>query len=342
MGGILLRLALVLTLTAACRASQLEMRSTPPGNRLAAGEHWADLGEVRLWYRVAGRGPYVVVSSVNWGAGTAYLQHADGIAPLERDYTMIYVNSRGTPPSSRPADARRMSTSHMVDDLEALRRYLGLPTVDLLGHSGGAMIVLGYAQRYAAHARKLLLVDGALLDAFPLPRTGEIIDSRRGDPRFAQAIARSDRPKFAPTDTGFTQYLADILPLYFHDPEKNLSTFARTLTNTIDYWTYVHNEAADKRTLMRQSHELHDITAQTLIIVGRSDFVCPPEASEQIARGVNGSTLVTFEQSGHMPWIEERERFFEVVRDFLRKPVTPQVRGGLNQRCDYSLPVCLE
>jgi hypothetical protein len=68
--------------------------------------------------------------------------------------------------------------------------------------------------------------------------------------------------------------------------------------------------------------------------------VCPVEASEQIARGVNGSSLVIFEQSGHMPWIEERGRFFEVVRDFLRKPVKPQIREGLGGRCDDRLPVC--
>jgi proline iminopeptidase len=315
-----MRMALVLALSASnvCIATQGAMRAPLPGERLKVGEHFADLGEVRLWYRVAGRGPFVLVSSVNWGAGSAYLQHADGIAPLERDFTMIYVNARGTPPSGRPSDVRRMSTSVMVDDIEKLRRYLNLPTLDLLGHSAGAMIVLGYAQRYPERARKLILLDGALLDKFPSPRTDEIIDKWRADPRYAHAIARSDQPAFAPTDAGFTQYLGDILPLYFHDPERFTTIFARTLTNPIDYWAYLHNDVADKEMPMPQSRELDRIAAQTLVIVGRSDFVCPVESSEQIARGIAGAKLEIFEHSGHMPWIEERSRFFSVVGAFLR------------------------
>ncbi|MEJ1962786.1 MAG: alpha/beta hydrolase [Gammaproteobacteria bacterium] len=290
----------------------------PPEGRLTSGEHTADLGDVRLWYKVAGRGPFVLASSVSWGLGSGYLAHAGGIAPLERHFTMIYVNSRGTPPSSRPADPTRMSTSLMVDDLERLRQYLKIERLDLLGHSAGAMIVLGYAERYPLHARKLVLLDGALLDTFPSRRTDEIIDGWRADPRYIRAIARSDHPEYPPTDAGFTQYLGDILPLYFRDPERFLPAFRRTLTNGVEYWANVHNDAADKLAPMPQSRELDRVTAKTLVIVGRADFVCPVEVAEQMARGIAGAKLVVFEKTGHMPWIEERTRFFRVVRGFLR------------------------
>lgn len=285
-------------------------------DRLAAGEHFADLGDVRLWYKVAGKGPYLVVSSVNWGAGTGYLQHPEGISPLERDFTLIYVNSRGTPPSSRPADATQMSTSIMVDDLERLRRYWNLPTLDLTGHSGGAMIALGYAERYPAQTCRLILLDGIPLDDYPSPRTKEILDSWRMDPRYEQAIAREKGSVDPPTDAGFAQYLGDILPLYFHYPARFLPVFKQTLSYQPSYWVARHNGKADE-VPMPQSKQLGRVTAKTLIIVGRYDFVCPVESSEQMARGIAGSKLVIFEQTGHMPWIEERDRFFKVVRDFM-------------------------
>jgi len=287
-------------------------------DRLAIGEHMADLGDVKLWYKVAGHGPRIIVSSVSWGAGSAYLQHPNGIAPLEQHFTLIYVNARGTPPSTRPSDETQMSTSVVADDLEKLRVYLNLPQVDLLGHSAGAMIVLGYAERYPEHARKLVLLDGAPLDTFPSPRLKEIIDSWRGDPRYAAAIARHDHSEFPPTDAGFSQYLADILPLYFRDPERYAPQFAQTMTKPMDYWASVHNDAADKLAPMPQSQLLGQVTAQTLVIVGRADFICPVEDSERIAQGIPGAKLVIFERSGHMVWIEERERFFNVVSDFLR------------------------
>ena len=287
-------------------------------NRLTAGEHRANLGDVTLWYRVAGRGPYLVVSSTNWGGGSGYLQHPKGIAPLEQHFTVIYLNSRGTPPSTRPADPARMSSSLMVDDIERMRRYWGLETLDLIGHSGGGMLVLGYAERYPARTRKLVLLDAEVMDIFPSPRMREIIDGWRADPRYTAAATRFDNEDIPPTDEGFTQYLGEILPLYFRDPEKNLPILAETLSYKLDYWVYEHNSAADQLAPMSQSKQLRRVTAKTLIIVGRADFICPVEMSETIARGIRRSKLVVFERTGHLPWIEEREKFFEVMFAFLR------------------------
>ena len=108
--GMLSRLCAVLVVlissVSACYAAQSTSDSVTREDvksRLAAGEHRADLGDVTLWYRVAGKGPYVVVSSTNWGGGSGYLQHPKGLAALEKDFTLIYLNSRGTPPSTSRA-----------------------------------------------------------------------------------------------------------------------------------------------------------------------------------------------------------------------------------------------
>jgi proline iminopeptidase len=44
-------------------------------------------------------------------------------------------------------------------------------------------------------------------------------------------------------------------------------------------------------------------------MVGRHDWICPVDQSEEIQRLVPGSELVVFEQSGHSPQTEEREAF---------------------------------
>ncbi len=323
-GAVLGRMCTAVTALLALNMSPVAARTVTIGahesaveSRLGNGEHFADLGDVKLWYRVAGHGPYVVVSSVNWGAGSLYLQAADGIRPLEKQFTMIYVNSRGTPPSTRPPDSGQMSTSLMVDDIESLRRHWGLDTLELLGHSGGGTIVLGYAERYPARTRKLVLLDAALFDRFPSPRTNQILEGWRKDPRYANAIKISDESDFPRTDAGFTHYLGGILPLYFHDPGRFLAVFERTLTNEVDYWVFEHNSAANEVTVLPQSKELGRVTAKTLVVVGRADFVCPVETSQAIAGGITGSRLVVFERTGHFPWIEERKRFFELVSAFL-------------------------
>ncbi len=84
--------------------------------RLAAGEHDAPVNDVQLHYTIAGHGPLVFVCSPGWGPGSLYLQR--GLAPLEEHFTLLFIDTRGSGKSSRPADVKRMSASDMADDIE--------------------------------------------------------------------------------------------------------------------------------------------------------------------------------------------------------------------------------
>jgi proline iminopeptidase len=55
-----------------------------------------------------------------------------------------------------------------------------------------------------------------------------------------------------------------------------------------------------------------------LVLAGRHDRTCPPEASQATAAGVPGAELHIFEQSGHMPFVEQPDEFLNVVREFLK------------------------
>jgi proline iminopeptidase len=62
---------------------------------------------------------------------------------------------------------------------------------------------------------------------------------------------------------------------------------------------------------------LAGIVAPTLVLGGRHDvFTAWPQA-HRIASRIPGAEVVVFEESGHFPWIEEPDRFFAVVRDWL-------------------------
>ena len=62
----------------------------------------------------------------------------------------------------------------------------------------------------------------------------------------------------------------------------------------------------------------HELNLPTLFICGRYDAATPEETT-RYHRLVDGSQLVILEQSSHSPFDEERERFMQVVRDFLRR-----------------------
>jgi pimeloyl-ACP methyl ester carboxylesterase len=64
---------------------------------------------------------------------------------------------------------------------------------------------------------------------------------------------------------------------------------------------------------------LSSIDVPVLIIANRGDKMVPPENAEEMARGIRGSKLVLFENTGHMPYLENHARVNEEIDGFLKK-----------------------
>jgi pimeloyl-ACP methyl ester carboxylesterase len=62
---------------------------------------------------------------------------------------------------------------------------------------------------------------------------------------------------------------------------------------------------------------LGDIRAPTLVCVGRFDPQAPVGCSQEPAQSIPGARLEIFENSGHYPFIEEREKFKAVISEFI-------------------------
>ena len=63
--------------------------------------------------------------------------------------------------------------------------------------------------------------------------------------------------------------------------------------------------------------KLPKIKIPTLVVAGRHDWVTPVSESELIAEAIPNSELVVFEESGHMPFIEEQTGFVDTVKRFV-------------------------
>lgn len=108
-----------------------------------------------LAYRTVGDGPPLVCVPGGPGQDSRYL---DDLGGLSARRTLVLLDNRGTGDSDAPADPASYRVDRLVDDLEALRRELGLARISLLGHSAGARAPVGYgpwgaaAQAHAAAA----------------------------------------------------------------------------------------------------------------------------------------------------------------------------------------------
>jgi proline iminopeptidase len=69
---------------------------------------------------------------------------------------------------------------------------------------------------------------------------------------------------------------------------------------------------------------LKEVRAPTLIVAGRYDPEAPLPCSEELSKGIPGSSLVIFEKSGHFPFIEEASLFSQTTDAFLKEENSDQ------------------
>jgi proline iminopeptidase len=286
----------------------------PVTSRLCAGEHEVVISGLKFRYWVCGNGPLLVVQAPGWGIGAGYLRH--GLAPLEKEFTLLLYDPRGNGSSSRPANELQMSTSEMVDDLEHLRQYWGLESISLLGHSSGGATAIGYAERYPEHLNKLILVDSSLPGYDSSTIFKGFIEARMGDKRYQSSIEQLRQP-IPHTDEAFLEHLVSLLPFYFYNPTKNVPLLLKTMTDAPSAWTFHASIKSDKWNPMEQLAAVSEVQASTLILVGAEDPFCPVAVSGRIHASIAGSKLIVLEETGHFPWIEQPHRFFACVRDHL-------------------------
>jgi pimeloyl-ACP methyl ester carboxylesterase len=63
-------------------------------------------------------------------------------------------------------------------------------------------------------------------------------------------------------------------------------------------------------------NRLGEICVPTLVVGGRHDEATP-EVTETVHRGIQGSEWIIFKKSGHLPHLEETQRYLIVLDRFL-------------------------
>jgi len=63
--------------------------------------------------------------------------------------------------------------------------------------------------------------------------------------------------------------------------------------------------------------KLSSIKVPTMIMVGKYDWVLPVSQSRYLAKHIPGAKLVLFQNSGHMVYMEEPDKFLRNVKEFL-------------------------
>ena len=283
---------------------------------------FAEVRGTRIYFDVEGMGlvpdgqrmgerPVALV--IHGGPGGDHSGFKPGFTPLAARMQLVYFDHRGQGRSAR-GNPERYTLDENVEDMEALRQHLGLGPIVSIGTSYGGMVAMAHAARYPDSVSHLVLIVTAAHSGF-IERAQAIV-RERGTPE-QQAVCETLWAGAFRTEEELRHYYAVMGPMYSRHYDAAAAVAGRQRT--------IHSPEALNRAFgpdgfLRRFDlrpELSHITAPTLVMAGRHDWICPPEFSEEIARLIPGADLRIFEHSSHSIRGDEPEAMVDAILGFV-------------------------
>jgi L-proline amide hydrolase len=282
---------------------------------------------VETWFRVSGdphaAGAPVIVLHGGPGAAHDYLV---SLVDLARDGRAVIHydqlgNGRSTHLPDRGADF--WTVELFVRELHNLVDALGVrDRHHVLGQSWGGFLAQEYALTQPRGLRSLVLANTAA--SFP-DFVSEANRLRADLPPEVDATLRrheeagtTDDPEYAEACMVF--YRRHVCRLDPWPPEvgEGFGWIDRdpTVYHTMNGPSEFHVIGSIKD--WQSKDRLASIDVPTLLVSGRYDEATP-RLQEALRDGIRGAEWVLFEESSHMPHLEERERYMQVVGEWLRR-----------------------
>ena len=277
------------------------------------------------WYRVVGdldAGPTPVVIC-HGGPGAAH-DYTEPIANLSRyGRGCVLYDQLGCGKSTHLPEAQAdfWTVELFKDELVDLTLHLGIAErYAVVGQSWGGMLAMEHALDHPQGLRALVVADSPA----SMPLWVEEANRLRGDlsPEVQETLTRHEEA--GTTDSAEYE---DAVRVYYDRhlcrvpwPDCVERSFAQIAEDPTVYHTMNGPSEFHCIGSLRTwdiTDRLHEITTPTLLVSGRHDEATP-HIVEQIQTRIPGAQWRLFEESSHMPHVEEPEAFLEIVQAFLK------------------------
>jgi proline iminopeptidase len=232
--------------------------------------------------------------------------------------TLVTLHPRGAGESDDAPDAD-YSLPAYAREVAALLDHLGRDRAIIFGHSHGGMIAQQFAIEFPQRVEKLILADTAASLGDFVADLDAAVARYRDQPWFPDAydaIRREWAGEYETADEMGDLWLREI-PFYFREWGEQHEAYRATrpaLPVRLDPLRQFNDREAPTMDLRPR---LARVEAPALVLVGRYDFITTPEMAADIARHLPHAQFVVFEQSGHLPFIEEPEAWRTTIRQFV-------------------------
>ncbi|MDP2028751.1 MAG: prolyl aminopeptidase [Thiobacillus sp.] len=288
----------------------------PPITPYASGMMNTD-GLHRIYWETSGNPDGIPVLFVHGGPGS-------GTSPKQRQffdparYRIILFDQRGCGRSTPHGELTDNTTPHLIADMEALRRELGIDSWLVFGGSWGSTLALAYAEAHPERCRGLVLrgiflcrkneidwflvgiraffpeAQRQLAEFIPEPERGDLLTA------YHQRLLNPDPTVHQPAAYQWATFEASCSSLL---PNPDLvSAFGSDKTalslSRIESHYFVNNIFLPDNSLLANVNRIRGIPA--IIVQGRYDAVCPIVSADELARAWPEARYVVVADAGHL------------------------------------------
>ncbi|CAM3305772.1 Alpha/beta hydrolase [Flavobacterium longum] len=281
----------------------------------AQTEGTIDSDGAKLHYRIFGSGQPVLI--INGGPGL----DSDGFVGLaqalsKNNQTIIY-DQRGTGKSTvKPINHSAISMDLMVNDIENLRKHLGIGQWVVLGHSFGGMLAAYYATKHPEQIAGLIFSSSGGIDLglrdYVNTRMNSLLTAAQRDSLqyWNRKLSAGDHSHTVRIGRGRA-----MAPAYVYRKEFAENIAQRLAQTNLDInrivWENleaIHFDCAGG---------LAYFNKPVLVLQGKND-VLEVKTAEKIHRAFKKSKLVLLDDCGHYGWLDAPTAYFSAIDQFLK------------------------
>ncbi|MFD1020685.1 alpha/beta fold hydrolase [Thalassobacillus hwangdonensis] len=256
---------------------------------------------VNLYYEDKGEGKPVIFIHGVWMTSRFFHKQ---IPYFSENYRTIAVDLRSHGKSPDVSYGNTVAT--YAQDLNVFIDKLGLKDVTLDGWSMGAFVIWEYLHQFGGSNLKATVIVDELASDFKWP-----------DFEIGAFDLHSLAGMMQGIQTDQEGLLRGFLPLMFKE-DLSEEELAWMLEETMKIPSSIAGAILFDQSVIDCRPYLSEIDVPTLLCFGREEKLIPVAAGEHLHQEIKGSTLEIFEESCHCPFLEEPERFNQVVDAFIQ------------------------
>jgi pimeloyl-ACP methyl ester carboxylesterase len=275
-----------------------------------------DIGDTSLF--VEERGSGIPLICLHGGPGPDHHMWGDYLDPLADRFRLLLIDQRSQGRSAK-APPETWTFPQMATDVSMLAEALLLEQYAVLGHSFGGMVALQHAVDYPGAAAATIVSNVVPSARYLAPHVQASIATFEPAEMREQVMQAWAAEAQVVTPADLEDLWLRMMPFQFRDPfDPRMAEFMERGAGVVYAPDVVRHFASFP---IEVEEQLPNVTQPVLVIAGRHDRTCSLEGAQSVAERVPDAELVILEDSAHMTFVEENDRFVSVVREFLDRRV---------------------